>query len=921
MSRAVRLAKGAAALVVLVVLLAGIPLALWHFVGWPLPHHVPTAAQVGRALDRQAIPAQALVDALAVVVWLAWASLLVSVALEIPATLRGRAARRLPVAGVLQPVAGRLVAAVVVAGLALTPRPGHAPAAAPLASRLPPLAGRPPAALVLATATATATAPAPSPAVPLRPASLSATPAPAEATGGGGSAPRVYVVQRGDTLWGIAERELGDPLAWSQIYRLNEGRPQPGGVTLTDPHWIDPGWTLLLPAAAAPPATPPPPPGPAVPTPIPPPTATTVPPATVLPSTGPPSTGPPRTTTPPANGHRPQGGIGTAPQPPAAVPAGPVQLPSGSVVAGSFAAGVLSALAAGRLRRRHAYRYHPPRPGRDLTPPPLRPTLAHLVRSRDEARDVAGEQVAGDGSGTGFAGTGPASGRDPGQVEIARRGEETIEIAVTDLSGTALVGPASTDVTRALLAGFLVGAGQGMAEVLLAGETAGRLLAETRQACALRRLVSSESAARAVEAERIARTRRLAAAGAPDAARFRCDNPENPLPTLLVLADPPPADSAGRWGALAAAGGRLGIAIVYLGDTPAAAGTLATDERRRVTAVPDHLADRLRGAELYGLDIAEATELLDAVTGALEGPGTGAPGAVGETGESSDSDGADDAERAREDHGQPWPEPARIGAPEERPIQVQLFGHMAVAVDSKPVTDGLRSRAKMLLAWYLCRPEGATSEEAVDALWPDTAPDGVLRQFWRAFGDLRSRLRDAGGDGLDVLVKAGDHYQPAVAEIACDLWDFQAALGDAARASDDEATRVALRRAADAYKGELLQGADWLWVEPVRADLYRRALDAHLRLAELERAAGCPDAARAVLERAIELDRYAEEPYRRLMALHGAHGRTDAVRATWKLLNHRMGELDVEVDAASARLYRTLTAEVGERTGPLRLRA
>ena len=908
MSRPVRVAKGAAALAALAGLLAGIPFALWHFVGWPLPHHVPTAIQVGRALDRQAIPAQALVDALAVVVWLAWASLLASVVLEIPAALRGRAARRLPVAGVLQPLAGRLVAAVVVAGLALSPRPAHDPSAVPLASRLPPVAGRPPAALVLATATT----PVPSPAVSPQPVSPAATPARAEATEGGGSAPRAYVVQRGDTLWGIAERELGDALRWSQIYQLNLGRPEPGGATLSDPHWIDPGWTLLLPAAAPPPATPPTEPaGPADPTTTSPPTATTAPPTTV----------PPLSTTPPANGHRPQGAIGTAPHSRAAVPAGPVQLPSGSVVAGSFAAGVLSALATGRLRRRHAYRYHLPRPGRDLRPPPLRPTLAHLVRLRDEARDVAGERVAGDSSGIGLFGTEPASDRDRGQVEVARRGEETIAIPVTDLSGTALVGAASSDVARALLAGFLVGAGPGMAEVLLAGETAGQLLAETRPACALRRLASSESAARAVEAERIARTRRLAAAGAPDADRFRRDNPENPLPALLVLADPPPADSAGRWAALAAAGERLGIAIVYLGDTPAAAGTLASDERRWVTAVPDHLADRLSGAELYGLAAGEATELLDAVTGALEGPGTGASGAVGETYEQSEvggSDGPEGVEDAREDHGQPWPEPARTDAPEERPIRVQLFGHMAVAVDGKPVTDGLRSRAKLLLAWYLCRPEGATSEEAVDALWPDTAPDGVLRQFWRAFGDLRTRLRDAGGDGLDVLEKAGDHYQPAASELACDLWDFEAALAGAARASDEDATRAALRRAVDAYKGELLQGTDWLWVEPIRTDLHRRALDAHLRLAELEEAGG-PDAARAVLERAIELDRYAEEPYRRLMALHGAHGRTDAVRATWKLLNHRMAELDVEVEAASARLYRTLTAEVGEHAGGLRL--
>ena len=106
-------------------MVVGIPWALWHFVGWPLPHHVPTAAQVGRALNRQGIPDQALVDALAVVVWITWATLVASIAVEIPAALSGRHAPRLPVAGVFQPVTGRLVAAVIVACLSLAPRPGH----------------------------------------------------------------------------------------------------------------------------------------------------------------------------------------------------------------------------------------------------------------------------------------------------------------------------------------------------------------------------------------------------------------------------------------------------------------------------------------------------------------------------------------------------------------------------------------------------------------------------------------------------------------------------------------------------------------------------------------------------------------------------------------------------------------------------
>lgn len=245
-----------------------------------------------------------------------------------------------------------------------------------------------------------------------------------------------------------------------------------------------------------------------------------------------------------------------------------------------------------------------------------------------------------------------------------------------------------------------------------------------------------------------------------------------------------------------------------------------------------------------------------------------------------------------------------------------MLGHFAIAVCGEPVATGLRSRDRALFAWFLLRPEGATSDEAVDALWPDTPPDRVRRQFWRPFSDLRARLRDLGDDALDVLAKAGEHYQPAAAEIACDLWAFQAALAGAAQADGDDNARAALRRAVEVYRGDLLQGADYPWVEPVRQDLHRRALDAHLRLAELDDHAGHPDAAANVLERAIDRDRYAEEPYRRLMALHAAHGRLDAVTSTWNLLQARLGDLDLDVESATAGLYRRLTAETAGTATP-----
>ena len=57
----------------------------------------------------------------------------------------------------------------------------------------------------------------------------------------------MHTVVGRDTLWSIAEEQLGSAQRWKEIAALNYQRVQSDGGQLTADHWVRPGWELLLP--------------------------------------------------------------------------------------------------------------------------------------------------------------------------------------------------------------------------------------------------------------------------------------------------------------------------------------------------------------------------------------------------------------------------------------------------------------------------------------------------------------------------------------------------------------------------------------------------------------------------------------------------------------------------------------------------
>ncbi len=243
--RAGTVTRGLGALLALGLLLVGLPALLVAVVG--VPTSLPSAALLFQRLtgfDDGTV----FVAAAATVGWLAWAVFTISTLVEAAAMARHGLTRRTVAGpgpgGLAGPrrLAAHLLTAVAVLAGAGQPHAGSAGArpavtAVALAGDRPPL-------------------PAPLEAAPIAyvdvpPAnagSVEAAPSARPATAVRGVE---VVVRRGDTLWALAEQHLGAGQDWPQIAHANYGRPQPDGRTLTDAHWIYPGWRLIVPPPVA----------------------------------------------------------------------------------------------------------------------------------------------------------------------------------------------------------------------------------------------------------------------------------------------------------------------------------------------------------------------------------------------------------------------------------------------------------------------------------------------------------------------------------------------------------------------------------------------------------------------------------------------------------------------------------------------
>ncbi len=854
------LAGGLAALVLVVVLVAGLPVLLWRMVGWPLPHAVPSLAELREAVLHGRISDQVVVNGLAVLTWLAWAQFTACLLVEATAALQGHLARHVPLAAWgTQALAARLVGAVLL--LAPLTTPARPAAAAPV--------------VVEATA-----------------ARLFEPNIPAHPDAGRPAASEVrHVVQPKETLWGIAERHFGDGRRWPTIFERNKDQPQPDGRRLTNPNRIHPGWILALPRDVAPPAAgngdrqqapaaAPQPPTPRQP----------APPAPAAPSTTEPEPGaqPGR----PSHAHHRQS----------------VRLPSGALVGIALATALGAALTLAWLHRRRAYRPSPPAPGMRETDPLLTPAMRRIYHAARQPDDEAAEDHDSPGAPIPITRsrnrTQPARPAPPSHlrtVVVGIRDGQQVPLDLAATSPLGITGPGAHAAVRALVAATVATEHGDAAQVLLAGQDlAAELLPEVPSLPGLTLLPDLPTALARLEVELVHRTRLLDSDDTPDVATFAAAHPAEPLPLLLLVTPPAPPPLQQRLAAVTTLGRRLGIGVVTLGAAPDGPTVeVAADGHVDATDPPAALPE-LDGAWLFTLPADEVRQVLAVVATAS---GTTPP-----------PEPTDSVQPAGEPSAQVTTMLELAGRePEQRPVRVRLLGPLRLDALGVEVKSGLRTKARELLAFLVLHPAGATTDQIVDALWPDVDPQRGVQRFRTTLGNLRSTLKLVIAQPDATAVEwTGSHYRIQADLFDCDTWRLQAALDQAAHQPDPAAQIAALEQAVACYAGDLLEGDGALWAEPPRQDLRRRAIDALVRLAELHQHADSLEAALHALERAIALDPYAEDLYRRAMRLHARLHRPDGVRRTLRHLENRLEELDVDPAEATIQLADELLTQAKE---------
>ncbi|MEU8284223.1 BTAD domain-containing putative transcriptional regulator [Micromonospora sp. NPDC048905] len=915
----------------------GIPYGLAAHIGWPLPRAVPRDTAGWQAWLTAGFTDTMAVNLLAIALWLLWAVFTASLLAEAIAGIRGLPMPRLRGLTSVQTLAGWLLSGLT-AGVVATAT------VAPATATLPPLPAVVPAAAAHATPVVLVGYQAAGPAkvrVEQQPPILCAGEHHVLIEDNS----YVYVVQRNESLWVIAEKCLDDGNRWPEIWQLNRGRQFEVGGTLRAPRLIQPGWDLRMPAdAVPPPATDTAPAKPARPP------GTGPVPASPGPAT---STAPPMSTPSSSTVEDPDGVVEPAPGMPAA--SGPASTPSSAspatsaqsdamrppgedrgvgVPGGWVGIGLAAALVAASsivwLRRRT--RYNPIADIDPATDPTLQPLPAVVSRLRRAVREQAPELMAPPPPQPTVRDL--AGAERPPLAPIGPSGPQLAGLPDHPRGGLGLTGPGGADAVRAMLVATLSSGGvydpDARGQVVIPATVLADLLggtAITDLVGAIPRLrvtAGLDHALTYVEEQIIHRTRAVTDADVTDVAALHDADPHHdPLPPITLIADIPDTAIRARLSTALHLGHPLAISAVIAGQWPRGTTLTVATDGTTTSNEPGQTS------KLSVLDADTTLQLLTVIREAHTGeppsppPNDPSPEGPGSTSSGDDTSTVETtASPAPPVKPSPPAEPHRTSGKRQSRVRVQVLGRPIIfGADGNPV-PGVRRASYELLTYLAVHRQGADIADIEVAMTPDATPRRARDRLSTNVANLRNRLTHATGldpsavsETFKPVVNPGGRYYLDPALLDVDWWRVLDAVSRAGATTDRDAQRAALDDAVSNWNGPLYDDS-FEWIDGPQHRCRQVGVNIHARLAVLL-ADTDPGRARTLLDAACDIDPINEEVARLAMNAHAATDDTAAINARLAALTSALQEIDEDVSDDTHRLaHRLLHKSLPPTDGP-----
>ncbi|HEX6183607.1 MAG TPA: BTAD domain-containing putative transcriptional regulator [Pyrinomonadaceae bacterium] len=243
-------------------------------------------------------------------------------------------------------------------------------------------------------------------------------------------------------------------------------------------------------------------------------------------------------------------------------------------------------------------------------------------------------------------------------------------------------------------------------------------------------------------------------------------------------------------------------------------------------------------------------------------------------------------------------------------LEIHLLGPFRIAVDGRAVEERrfTRRKPKLLVKLLALQPHHQLHrEQAMELLWPDTAPEVAGNNLHKTIHMARRALEPALGSAAGshfIITQSHQVLLRAPGKLWVDVDEFEQLAARAVKAADVEAYEAAL----DLYAGDLLlEDLYDDWAAPRREQLHALRLDLLAGLAQLHESRGSYQQGIGRLKEFLESDPTAEEIHRRLMRLYALTGsRHQAARQYQHCAETLRRELGAEPDAATAELYRQI---------------